>query len=63
MKSIGATIAALCVVFQGSAFAQERLRALGADPAATAPDEFDAYVLSEVAKFQKIVKDAGIKPE
>ena len=25
--------------------------------------EFDAYIRGEVAKFQKIVKDAGIKPE
>ena len=42
---------------------KERLRGLGADPAPTAPEEFDAYIKSEVAKFQKIVKDAGIKPE
>ena len=41
----------------------ERLRALGADPAPTTPEEFDAYIKGEVAKFQKIVKDAGIKPE
>jgi tripartite-type tricarboxylate transporter receptor subunit TctC len=42
---------------------KERLRAVGADPAPTTPEEFDAYIRSEVAKFQKIVKDAGIKPE
>jgi tripartite-type tricarboxylate transporter receptor subunit TctC len=42
---------------------KERLRALGADPAPTTPDEFDAYVRAEVAKFKKIVQDAGIKPE
>ena len=42
---------------------RERLRGLGADPAPTTPDEFDAYIRGEVAKFQKIVKDAGIKPE
>jgi tripartite-type tricarboxylate transporter receptor subunit TctC len=42
---------------------KERLRALGADPAPTTPEGFDAYVREEVAKFQKIVKDAGIKPE
>jgi tripartite-type tricarboxylate transporter receptor subunit TctC len=42
---------------------KERLRGLGADPAPTAPEEFDRYIQSEVAKFQKIVKDAGIKPE
>ena len=42
---------------------KERLRALGADPAPTTPEEFEAYIAAEVAKFQKIVKDAGIKPE
>jgi tripartite-type tricarboxylate transporter receptor subunit TctC len=42
---------------------KERLRALGADPAPNTPEEFDLYIRGEVAKFQKIVKDAGIKPE
>ncbi|MGH7895182.1 MAG: tripartite tricarboxylate transporter substrate binding protein [Candidatus Binatia bacterium] len=42
---------------------RERLHALGADPAPTTPEGFDAYVRSEVAKFEKIVRDAGIKPE
>ena len=42
---------------------KERLRTLGADAAPTTPEEFDLYIRGEVAKFQKIVKDAGIKPE
>jgi len=42
---------------------KERLLALGADPAPTSPEGFDAYVRGEVAKFQKIVQEAGIKPE
>ena len=42
---------------------KERLRALGADPAPTTPEGFDAHVRAQVAKFQKIVQDAGIKPE
>jgi len=42
---------------------KERLLALGADPAPTSPAGFDAYIRGEVAKFQKIVRDAGIKPE
>jgi tripartite-type tricarboxylate transporter receptor subunit TctC len=42
---------------------KERLRALGADPAPTTPEGFDAHIRAEVAKFQKIVRDAGIKPE
>jgi len=42
---------------------KERMHALGADPAPTTPEGFDTYVRTEVAKFQKIVQDAGIKPE
>jgi tripartite-type tricarboxylate transporter receptor subunit TctC len=42
---------------------KERLLALGADPAPTSPEGFDAYIRGEVAKFQKIVQEAGVKPE
>ena len=42
---------------------KERLSNLGADPAPTTPEEFDAQVRAEVAKFRKIVRDAEIKPE
>jgi tripartite-type tricarboxylate transporter receptor subunit TctC len=42
---------------------KERLLALGAEPAPTTPEGFDAHVRAEVAKFKKIVQDAGIKPE
>ena len=35
----------------------------GAEPAPNKPDEFDTYIRAEVAKFRKIVQDAGIKPE
>ena len=42
---------------------KERMRGLGADPAPNTPEQFDAYVRSEVGRFQKIVRDAGIKPE
>ena len=42
---------------------KEKLLALGADPAPTTSEEFDAHVRAEVAKFRKIVQDAGIKPE
>jgi tripartite-type tricarboxylate transporter receptor subunit TctC len=42
---------------------KERLRGLGGDPAPTTPEGFDAHIRSEVAKFRKIVQDAGIKPE
>lgn len=42
---------------------KERLLTLGADPAPTTPAGFDEHVRSEVAKFRRIVQDAGIKPE
>jgi tripartite-type tricarboxylate transporter receptor subunit TctC len=42
---------------------KERLLALGADPAPTSPEGFDEYIRGEVGKFQKIVQEAGIKPE
>jgi tripartite-type tricarboxylate transporter receptor subunit TctC len=42
---------------------REQMHALGAEPAPTTPQAFDALVRSEVAKFQKIVRDAHIRPE
>jgi tripartite-type tricarboxylate transporter receptor subunit TctC len=42
---------------------KERLLALGAEPAPTTPEGFDAHIRAEVAKYHKIVRDAGIKPE
>jgi tripartite-type tricarboxylate transporter receptor subunit TctC len=40
---------------------KERLLALGAEPTPTTPEQFDAHVRSEVAKFRKIILDANIK--
>jgi tripartite-type tricarboxylate transporter receptor subunit TctC len=42
---------------------REKLRALGAEPAPTTPEGFDTLVRDEIAKFRKIVRSAGIKPE
>ncbi|WP_151638507.1 Bug family tripartite tricarboxylate transporter substrate binding protein [Noviherbaspirillum aerium] len=42
---------------------RERLVQLGAEPAATAPDEFAAFTRSEVSKYAKLIKDAGIQPD
>lgn len=39
----------------------KRLSGAGADPVNTTPEEFSAYIKAEVAKWQKIVKFAGIK--
>jgi tripartite-type tricarboxylate transporter receptor subunit TctC len=40
-----------------------RLQAQGFEPAGNAPEEFDAYIRSELAKWTKVVRQAGIKPD
>jgi len=40
-----------------------KLAALGAEPVANTPAEFAAMIRSETAKWSRIVKDAGIRPE
>ena len=42
---------------------RERLIADGADPAGTSPEEFATYIKLELARWGKVVKDAGIKPQ
>lgn len=42
---------------------RERLSREGAEPVASSPAEFGAYVRSEFAKYAKLVKDTGIKPD
>ncbi len=41
----------------------ERLVALGLDPATSTPEEFTAFVQSEIGKWAKVVKAAGLKSE
>ena len=42
---------------------QERFRQLGTDGGGGPPARLDAFVKSEFAKYAKVIKDAGIKPE
>jgi len=42
---------------------RERLVAAGVDPVGNSPDEFAAYVRSEIAKWAKAIKLSGAKPE
>jgi tripartite-type tricarboxylate transporter receptor subunit TctC len=42
---------------------KERFAQQGAEPIGNTPDEFDAFIKSEVAKWAKVVQDAGISPE
>jgi len=42
---------------------RERLRQLGLDPMSGTPDQLGSLVRSEIPKWARIIKDAGIKPE
>ena len=42
---------------------KEQMRALGAEPAPSSPEGFDSLVRSEVAKFERIVREAHIQAE
>jgi tripartite-type tricarboxylate transporter receptor subunit TctC len=42
---------------------KERFVADGADPVGNTPEEFRHYIQSEIAKWAKVARDAGIKPE
>ncbi len=39
---------------------RERLTAMGAEPSGNTPDEFAAFLRSEIAKWRKVVKSAGL---
>ncbi|MGH6639262.1 MAG: tripartite tricarboxylate transporter substrate binding protein, partial [Polaromonas sp.] len=40
-----------------------RLDAMGAFVAGGTPEEFDAFIAAETAKWAKVIKDAGVKPD
>ena len=42
---------------------RNRLASQGAEPVGGTPEEYDAFVRTEIAKWQRVCKDAGIKPE
>jgi tripartite-type tricarboxylate transporter receptor subunit TctC len=42
---------------------KDRFARDGTEVVATSPDEFATYIRSEVAKWEEVVKSAGIKPE
>ena len=47
----------------GAPDAVAQLDSQGMQPLATEPEEWRAYLKSELARYAKIIKDAGIKPE
>ena len=40
-----------------------RMQAVGADPAGNTPDEFTRFIRDDQAKWAKLMREAGIKPE
>jgi tripartite-type tricarboxylate transporter receptor subunit TctC len=42
---------------------RERITGLGAQPVGGTPEEFRAFIRSEIAKWQKVIRDAGVKVE
>ena len=40
---------------------EERLAAMGAEPVGDTPEQFGAFVKSEIAKYAKVVKDSGAR--
>jgi len=46
-----------------SAEIQEKLLTQGMDPAGSTPAEIDAYLKADIAKWTRVVREAGIKPD
>jgi tripartite-type tricarboxylate transporter receptor subunit TctC len=42
---------------------RDRLQKMGVDLAVTSPEEFGKYLRAEIARYTKLVKSAGLKPE
>lgn len=42
---------------------RERLQGLGADPVGNTPEQYTAFIQNEIAKWDKVIKAAGIKGE
>jgi tripartite-type tricarboxylate transporter receptor subunit TctC len=42
---------------------KDKLIAQGFEPVGGTPEEFGAYIKSEIAKWGKVIRTAGIKPE
>jgi tripartite-type tricarboxylate transporter receptor subunit TctC len=42
---------------------RERLQGLGAEPAGNTPEQYTAFMQSEIAKWDKVIKAAGIKAQ
>ncbi len=59
-REIVARLNAEIVRILGLPDVRERLFAMGAEPVASTPEQFREFIRSEIAKWAKVVKDAGI---
>ncbi len=41
---------------------RDRMRAIGAEPVPTTPEEFGQFIRSEIAKWAKVIAQSGLKP-
>ena len=63
----GAILVRATLAYRGAIFhtpvgdVVKRFASDGSTPVGTRPEEFDAHIKSEIAKWQKLVKDAGLK--
>jgi tripartite-type tricarboxylate transporter receptor subunit TctC len=62
-KEIVARLHAELVKALTSTELKERLTSAGIEPMSSTPEQFAAFIKSENARFARVIKDAGIKPE
>jgi tripartite-type tricarboxylate transporter receptor subunit TctC len=62
-RTIVAALHGAIVKILGVVDTRERLLAQGFEPVGGTPAEFGAYIKSEIAKWGRVIKAAGIKPE
>jgi tripartite-type tricarboxylate transporter receptor subunit TctC len=42
---------------------QKRMLGLGLDPVGDTPEEFAAFIKADIARWAKVIKDAGVRAE
>jgi len=62
-KTIVNTLSATMEKILKSPAQREKFSTQGVDPAGGTPKDLDVFVKSEIAKWSKVVKQAGVKPE
>jgi tripartite-type tricarboxylate transporter receptor subunit TctC len=62
-KNIVTTLHGQIVKFLSAREMKDKLIAQGFEPVGGTPEEFGAYIKSEIAKWGKVIRTAGIKPE